>query len=149
MKAKITKVYSLSDGEYSDYRVKALFPTRDLAERAVEAHEADPESWGYGSHIEEFWVYSEIPEKSTAYHLMADIWDDGTVGAEGLNVEQALPWNHLHGPPPKRPNVRYVRAPIHKNKGGRLEVYGSDEQSVRQAFGDNKARILAEQAGIT
>ena len=33
-------------------------------------------------------------------------------------------------------------------EGGRLEVRGSDEQAVKQVFGDNKARILAEKAGI-
>jgi hypothetical protein len=41
---------------------------------------------------------------------------------------------------------RWVRAPVHDGKGGRLEVYGTDEQRVRQTFSDRKAQLLTEDA---
>jgi hypothetical protein len=143
-----TKIYAVTTGSYSDYRVKALFTSKKLAKAAAEATAADTESWYGDASVETFHIYDEVPEKATAWYYQANLWDDGTVTEERLTSDTALPWNLLWGEAPARPSVRFVRAPIHKNKGGRLEVRGSDEQAVKQAFSDNKARILAEKAGI-
>jgi hypothetical protein len=138
---KRRKLWALTAGSYSDYQVHALFPTKKLAEAGVEAHNKDKEAWIEGAQVETLYLYDEVPEPTTSWKYQAELWDDGLTTNEYLDSTTALPWNHLRGEAPKRPKVRYVRAPIYNNKGGRLEVYGSDEQAVKQAFSDNKARI--------
>lgn len=145
-----TKVWALTTGSYSDYSIKALFTKKRLAKAAMLVNKADSEAWSYGDeNVETFYLYDEVPEPSTTWYYQANLWDDGTVTEERLTSTTALPWNHWWGEGTERPHVRYVRAPIHQNRGGRLEVRGSDEQAVKQAFSDNKARIRVERAGIT
>lgn len=141
-------LYALSQGAYSDYHVLALFTSKKLAEQALEAHKAD-EEWSRDARIEEFDLFDELPEPVTEHYYQVEIWDDGRVTNENIRQATHLPWNHLDGTPKPRPHVRWVRAPMYRDQGGRLEVRGSDEQAVKQAFSDNKARILAEIEGIS
>ena len=142
------KMWALSSGSYSDYRVKVLFASKKLAEEAVRADNADKESWGE-SFSEVFEVYDTVPEMVTVHVWQEAIYDDGTTSDFRASAHSHLPWNHYWDYAENgRPKVRFVRAPMYHNRGGRLEVSGTDEQAVKQAFTDNKARILAEAQGL-
>lgn len=141
-------VYALAVGAYSDYHIKALFPTEELAEEAVKANKGD-DRWHDESRVEAFILYDEIPERITVYRVQEVIWDNGETTDYRADESTNLPWNQWYDFNENgRPEVRYVRAPVHRNKGGRLEVSGTDQQAVNQAFGDDKAKLLAKAAGI-
>jgi hypothetical protein len=142
------KVWAVSQGSYSDYSVKALFPTKKLAEAARVAHAAE-EEWDEGR-VEWFYLYDEVPEPVTAYYMTETLWDNGDTSDMYERAETRLPWNHWNAPPANgRPQVWFVRAPVHENKGGRLDVKGYDLQAVRQAFGDRKGMERAKRMGLT
>ena len=142
------KMWSLSSGHYSDYSVKALFATKKMAEDAVRLDKADKDSFN-DPYVESFDVHDELPDFVTVYFMTENLWDDGTTSAFRSDAMTHLPWNHYwdYGKM-GRPKVDFIRAPMHNGKGGRLEVRGTDEQAVKQAFSDNKARILAESQGV-
>lgn len=147
-------VWGLTTGSYSDYQVRALFTTRELAEQAVEAHNAtDRYSWD-GASVEAFTFYDYVPEQVTVWTYVVTIWEKGAnkgkVAGEDLRSETDYPWKfHYDETPTRRPQVQFIRAPVHRGLGGRLVVRGTDEQAVKQAFSDNKARILAGVEGLT
>lgn len=143
------KVWAITTGAYSDYSVRALFSSKRAAKQAAEANNKDEDGWHRDTEIEVFYLYDEVPVKVTEFFYQVEIWDDGRVTNERNHATTCLPWNHLWGLPKARPDVRYVRAPMYRDKGGRLEVRGTDEQAVKQAFSDNKARLLAEAKGVT
>jgi hypothetical protein len=148
------RVWSLSSGSYSDYQVLALFTTKKLAEAALVAHQAEEEY--PEARVEEFTLYDEVPERATVYLIVSVLWDDGRETASQLwgdskpgvlTSTTKLPWNHWYRGTP-RVKSSFVRAPVYKNQGGRLEAWGTDEQAVKQAFSDRKARIVAEREGL-
>ena len=147
-------VYAFVTGAYSDYGVEALFETRELAQMAVDV---TSESHSYSPRIEEMWLYDEFPERIESWTMTVEVWDDGQVDEVLTRNESAYPWEHLWGIPPERPRVRYVRAPIHHDRGGRIEVYGQDRVGVQKALNDFRARVIAlggktiapKQGGVT
>jgi hypothetical protein len=146
----VKKVYALSAGSYSDYRVLALFPTRKLAKEAAAA-ERLADSWAHDADVEEFYLYDEVPEHVTVWRIHQDLMDDGTEGEKREWAITELPWSHYENIEAleKRPVTRFVRAPIHQGRGGRLEVMGLDQTAVRKVFSDRKAEIVAAREGIS
>jgi len=134
-------VYAVSQGSYSDYRVEVLFESREQAELIA----AENNDYFSDKRVEEFLLYDEgeMPTKMAEYSLVCEIFDAGIVQERDPGITVEYPWAFWSGTPTERPKVRYVRAPIHKDKGGRLEVRGSNKQAVQQAYSDNKARILS------
>lgn len=130
------RTYLLTRGTYDDYRVLAVFTDLDTAEAALEAHTADPEDFGGRARIETFTLYDEVPSPVTLYRINLNLWDNGNLGHCNTNTITALPWNQLDTIEPC--STRYVRAPIHKNSGGRYEVRGYNLdlclQAARDAF---------------
>ncbi len=142
------KAYAVVSGSYSDYTVHAIFTNRLAAlEAAVQHGQDDTYS---AADVEDIVLYEDVPEKETIYRMIQTIWDDGRVQDDlRQDSDTRLPWNTWYDAPRDgRPKVRYVRAPMHKDKGGRLEVFGRDEQAVKQAFSDRKAQILAGPQGL-
>ncbi len=142
----MTKVYAISEGSYSDYRVRAIFKTRKLAEEAIARARTVSRYDDDWNEVEEYDLYDQVPQPITTYRLTQDLWDDGTEGPEYRTVSTAMPWDWDVAP--RRPEVRFVRAPIHRDKGGRLEVAARTEAAARKAFRDRKARWRAEVEGI-
>ena len=135
------RVWALSQGEYSDYSVIALFTTKKLAEEAAGLNNSDRWSRAF---VEEFVLYDETVETVDEYKIMQDIWDaDALIPEPTVTHTVKMPWAFWDGEPPKRAKVRWVRAPIHQGKGGRLEVRGRDRDAVVKAYTDNAARIIA------
>lgn len=131
-----TKLYALTHGCYSDYRVDALFTTEAKAKEAASIT---------GGETSAFLVYDEVPAKQTSYLIQIEVRDDGTHGEPDLRVETDWPWD-MWKPPVTPPRVRFVRAPVHKDKGGRLEVHGASERAVRKVASDHLAQLLVHAA---
>jgi hypothetical protein len=84
-------------------------------------------------------VLTKAPQKVTVLSRSVELWDNGTVedGREHTRDE----WDYEAAPPVK---WRWVRAPFHDNKGGRLDVEGADHKRVRKVFSEQRARLLAD-----
>lgn len=142
------KIWALSSGVYSDYTVHALFTTKELAEQAAEVHRGHEDYRYEEPRVEEFYLYEEIPERVTIYKYQTNIWDDGTETDVRQNFETGFPWQHWRAV--VRVRSRYVRAPFHNDRGGRLEVWGTDEKAVAKTFSDKRAMIMAAtDSGVT
>lgn len=129
------KVFTLSDGSYSDYRIEALFTTRKLAEAAVTATKnsySEP-------FVEEFELYDHIPEKVTVFGVSQSLLDDGRSGDANEWTEAGHEWEDAERYAEKgstRPKFAFVRAPCYDGKGGRLMISGCNHDSVMKAFHD-------------
>ena len=85
------------------------------------------------------------PYQETTWESQVTLWDDGRVEQDGEpSARTEFPIATLRGPAPKRPEVRYVRAPVHEGKGGRLEVRGPTLASVVKVVAE---RIAMWKAG--
>jgi len=137
------KVHAVSSGTYSDYRVHALFRRKRDAEAAIIQLAGSEDFYSSGSlRVESFHLFDKgEPVVPVPWHaLRVNIWDDGRTGEVEERNEAKWPWEFEAT---IQVDVRWVRAPIHKNEGGRLEVYGTDLQAVGQVFSDNRAQVLA------
>lgn len=143
-------VYAMSSGEYSDYAIKALFETKELAEAACIADKANDRYSSYDDNrVETFYLYDEVPEPLTRYFMSVEIFDDGTTGLESERAEAGMPWSFWDDPVTNRPQVRWHRPPYISNRGAVLSVWGSDLKGVQKAFSDRKYKILAELKGLS
>lgn len=145
-----TKMWTVESGSYSDHRVHCVCRTKAQAEALVAAYNGESE---YGSA-----VVGELPivtkvEHVTTYTMSLDIWDDGAVStpfsrtsstAPIERVKTELSFDMLHPFHNQPVTWRWVRAPVHDGKGGRLDVVGTDQERVRKVFSDRKVQLLAE-----
>jgi hypothetical protein len=135
-------LYSLSNGEYSDYRVLALFETKELAEQAAATYLR----WEkYSSpHVEEFKVLTERPEPIMLTRLSILVRADGTTGDVREMQVTRWPWDADY-----TTETRVDASNASMNPGGIfVEGTGSNRAHVEKAFYDRVARIKAEQWGI-
>ena len=136
------RVWVVSSGSYSDYRVHCAAPSKKAAQAIVVALNGD-ETCNY--FIEQVPVIDKA-EKVTVYGIEAIITDAGTVREESVrdrdewNVDPLYPYRLCPV------TVRWVRAPIYNGQAGRLEVYGLDEERVRKTYSDMRAQLLADPA---
>lgn len=138
--------YAIVSGSYSDYSVLAVATDRPTAEAWAKAVRDNKESRRSDASVEEMMLL-EPDEPVRTYHRVAlyeEWWDDGTTTAYRLNETDELPIDMLYGIPPSRPSVRFVRAPMHANKGGRIEIYGRTRKAVLKVYSEQKAMWQAE-----
>ena len=136
-------VWLIESGSYSDYTVHAACPDKATAERvAAELNAANVDSW-------DDYNVTEVPLVTdvviiTTHQLSAEVWDNGTTSATRESSRTEWEGNLLY--PQHRAPVgkRWVRAPIHDGKGGRLEVFGTDLERVRRVFSDTRAQLIAD-----
>lgn len=138
------KIWAVSSGSYSDYRVHALFETEQGAEDA--AREANANE-GYEDHFtEEFTFYpkGESPEPFIIWEASIELYDDGSYGAVKVTSDgPKMDFQHYKAPPKNRPRIRQVRAPYLKGKGARLDVTGRTDTMVRKVVNDRLAEHKA------
>ena len=135
------RVWLVSSGSYSDYRVHCAAPSKRGAREIVAALNGADEWTKY--FIEQVPVIDKA-EKVTIYGIEAIITDGGTVREESVCDRDEWNVDPLY-PQRLRPvTVRWVRAPIYNGKAGRLEVYGLDQGLVSETFSDVKAQLLAD-----
>lgn len=138
-----SKVWLVSSGSYSDYRVHCAAPSKAAAQGIVTALNGDDE---WTEYFAEQVPVIEKAERVTVYGLEVVISDDGTVRAEAVFDRDEWNVDPIY-PERRRPvTVRWVRAPVYNGQAGRLEVYGLDQELVRETFSDVKAQLLADPA---
>lgn len=139
-------MWVISSGSYSDYRVQAVCDSKETAETIVARANAD-RSGGYRSEYEvEELVYMDDPkvQKVETLRLSVTIWDDGTETQDTQAYDVEWPFDSLYGL--TECEWRWVRAPVHDGKGGRLDIRGTDHERVRKVFGERRALIHSDDA---
>ena len=138
-----SKVWLVSSGSYSDYRVHCAAPSKAAAQGIVTALNGDDE---WTEYFAEQVPVIEKAERVTIYGLEAIIEDSGTVREESVRDRDEWNVSPLY-PEHLRPvTIRWVRAPRYHDQDGRLEVYGTDRERVRKTFSDVKAQLIADPA---
>lgn len=138
-------MWVLSSGSYSDYRVHAVCDSKATAKRIAARAKATKSAWRSEYEIEEL-AYVDDPDLKPVetLDLAVDIYDDGRESEprESFRVEWEFdPLYELSDC-----LWRWVRAPIHNGRGGRLEVRGTDHERVRKVFGERRALIHSDDA---
>ena len=147
-----TKVYAVTEGSYSDYRVKCLFTTEALAEAHVARLRGDRE-WSDDPSVEVFLLFDVNPSQATVYSRNARVRPDGTVTSfnRGVDIEQERVeweyggWNGIAAPIME---ARTYCPPVDNGEGFRVQVSGTDKAKVDKAFQDRIAEAKARVLGV-
>lgn len=135
----------ISRGSYSDYRVLCIVDGKKSDAKMLAARmNATGDSWGDGYDIEEMPIVSPDVQRVEILNLTSEISDDGTTQERDPRISVEWPFDSLFGAPDL--SWRWVRAPCHNGKGGRLEVWGTDHERVRKVFSDRRAMLLSDDA---
>lgn len=135
----------VSAGDYSDYKVMCICDSKKRAETVAMLYNADRETYST-ARVEQLPFVNADPVQVTSYLIRENIWDDGTTSEKRQTARKQWPFDALY-PEDLVPSAwRWVRAPIHNGKGGRLEVRGVDLSRVRRTFSDKRAQLKAEDA---
>lgn len=138
------EMWTVESGEYSDHRVLCVCRTKKLAQELVDALNGDSSRWG-NAFIGSLPVATGV-NYVTTYTQACEVWDDGTTTQTTESIRTELDIDMLWPERAKPVGWRWVRAPIHNGKGGRLEVFGTDLEAVRRTFSDRRAQLIAEDA---
>lgn len=132
------KIWSISEGEYSSYHTVAFFPSRELAEAALDA--------GVGSDeysrpfIEEHYFFDSVPESKEQLHLTAAF---NRVFGRHPNYHVENPWGLVESERTER-SFFSKNAYVQEMNNNWLTVYGSDFAKVRKIYSDMLARWKVE-----
>jgi hypothetical protein len=139
-------IYGVTEGDYSDYRVRALFTTEKLAQAHADA--------GGGDSVESFSLYDRAPVRVTVYSIGARIWPDGDVTSESPDrgepeIRKRVEWEYgpLWGPTKPIREARTLQAP-YAGKDWIVRVDGTDRAKVMKAFRDRVAEARARTLGV-
>lgn len=132
----------VTQGEYSDYRICAVCPTQADAEAlAARANETE-ESEYYEYRVESVFLADADLEKVTTFYRSVTVWDDGRTTE--TNPREVTDWPWAWNITTHKVHWRWVRAPTHNGRGGRLDVCGTSARLVAKVFSDRRARLLAD-----
>jgi hypothetical protein len=138
-------VHVISSGSYSDYRVHAVVKgSKADAERLAERANGIKDTYHDDYEIETLPVVTPDVERVSILHIQEQIWDDGTTTDRHEQTSVEWPFDTLYDL--SEMTWRWVRAPMHKNRGGRLEVRGTDHERVRKVFSDRRAALMVDDA---
>ena len=129
--------YAISTGEYSDYRVCAIFTTPEKAEAALGAYGAD-------AGIEEFRLDPAIPEWSAGRRLYrcSKSLDSGQVYAFSSNLSDFTLYDS------SAPDYASYFEPHPAGVSSRVYVYARDREHAVKIAAEKFAKAEAIQAGI-
>lgn len=140
------RLFAVSTGEYSDYRVLCACPTEEDGEQ-VAAKLRGRTDVGFGARdarVEPLMLVTGDVQPVEVLRLSTTPWDDGR---EDQVVDEARREWEFHSIFPTVPmHWRWVRAPIHDRQGGggRLDVCGTNHELVRKTYSDKRAQALAD-----
>ena len=146
MKGKtLDYIYGVTTGSYSSYRVLCLVGSKKEAEVLARRMRAVEDGWHSDANVEAFAKVTSDIEQASVLKMRVTLWDDGTRTDFDSHIDAEWPFD------PKSNQIRamkwrWVRAPIHANKGGRLEVEGTDHELVKKTFSEKRAQLEAEDA---
>ena len=137
------KMYAISKGSYSDYRVLAVCDSKKTAKALAARYNATEH---YSETYVETILYVDNPDvqRVETLDLSITIWDDGSETDDHISYRVEWPFDPLYDS--SDCTWRWVRAPVHKGKGGRLDVYGTDHERVRKVFGERRALLHTDDA---
>lgn len=138
------RVWGVRSGSYSDYRVLCICDSKKRAEAVAEQIRGEEGSWNRDAEVEGFLYVDSPMEKKSFLHMTVTIWDDGITTHVGQSVEEEYEVGSLNEHIPM--SWRWVRAPMHRGRGGRLDVKGIDHELVRKVYGERRAQLLADPA---
>ena len=136
-------LWAVTKGDYSDYHVLCVCPSKELAETVKRAYDGDEDSWG-SANVEAMLFLNREPQKITTHHRFVTIWDEGTTTDQGERQRDEWEFDLLYPEDRKPVHWRWVRAPMHNGKGGRLEVSGTDPKRVGKVFTEKRAQLIAD-----
>ena len=136
-------MYAIVSGEYSDYQVHCVCPTKEDAEDIVARANVDKSPY-YAYRVEEMPVCDRSIQQVVTLQLQTTIWDNGEETDTRENTYIEWPFDTMYGAPVIR--WRWVRAPMHHGEGGWLEVMGTDHERVRKVYGELRARLQHDDA---
>ncbi len=132
----VRTMYAVSRGSYSDYGVLCLCDSEQVANKIAK-------KVGSEAFVESFVVVDESVSQDRVLKISQVLWDDGSEGGVREFIDEEWPWDLYTTHSCK---WRWVRAPSHKGKGGRLEVNGSDHERVRKVFTEKRTMLKANPA---
>lgn len=131
-------MWAISRGEYSDYRVLAVCASEAVAKEQLARMggiEYD------AARLESIPLLTEVVDQVQVLRMSVTIWDDGTTSNDFTSMTETWPFDSWEPVVPV--SWRWVRAPMHKGIGGRLDVRGTDHERVRRVLSDRRAELLA------
>lgn len=136
------RVFAVASGSYSDYRILCACPTEADAEQIVAKLRIDTDGWHRDdTQVEEFMICTGDVEKQRLLWLQTTLWDDGRETDVKEEVRLEWPFDTIFDVVAM--SWRWVRAPMHNNRGGRLEVTGTNHELVRKVYSDRRAELIA------
>jgi hypothetical protein len=134
----VKTVYGITTGSYSDYRVVALFETRDQAETEAEAYNRIEHSQ-YAASVEEFRLFeaTDLPTKHWTTHIAEAHLDQPTKVFQ--RTGHAIDGDEK---PPSRPRVSI------SSSGTWLQVHAATAEAALKAANDEIATLKAKHEGI-
>lgn len=137
--------YMIVSGSYSDYRVHCIVEEKQEAEKLLAKMNAVGRNTYYESYdIEEIDVVDSTLERASMLYLREEILDNGSTENRGEVIRAEWPWDGEGYQRPMR--WRWVRAPYIEDRGGRLEVSGTDHDLVRKTFEEKRAALITDDA---
>jgi hypothetical protein len=141
------KIYAVTEGDYSDYRVLALFTSEELAKQHTEEADLPGDFCPEEKKIEEFYLYDRPPEMKTVYHRIGRVDSDGKAIQDSTISERRYEYGNYMGFIKPIMEARTYSARSHPNCL-QVSIIGSDSERVDKSFNDRMAEAKARQAGI-
>lgn len=138
----MSAVWVVSKGTYSDYRVMCACRSKADASAVAAKYNAS-DSWA-SARVERLPIIGADVERVAVLSMTTTLWDNGEEADSRESMQFEWPFDSYRELAPVR--WRWVRGPIHKGKGGRLDVHGIDIERVRRVFSDKRAEIMATPA---
>lgn len=131
-----TEMWAVTRGSYDDYRVLCVASSKAVAKKISEK--------GPDYSVEAIPFFDRDVEQITIYSRTCEVWDDGTVSE--FREYERVEWEFDMVYPEYNVDARarWVRAPVHRNRGGRLEVNGTDEALVVEVFDEIRQALLTD-----
>lgn len=138
-------VYAVVSGEYSDYRIHCLFPTRRKAQAHADRRNRIEgcDAYDYGAHQVETHTLHENGEPE-AVTIWIATGDYGPRSQRTVSSNKRIVWDGSEKPP-ARP---YVNAHPLRNGCGFVWGKAATEEAALKAVADRIARLNAEIEGV-
>lgn len=138
MTTKPRKVWTVTSGAYSDFRVEAIFETEADAKVAV--------ANGFGEDVNEMTLYpaGSRPQKRIEWRVWATVGDKPENDQEPYD-RLGIEWNLIDSKrAPKRPRVDQRKTGL----GVTVTAWSSDREAALKAVSDRYAQPKAEREGL-
>lgn len=140
----MASLWAVSKGSYSLYRILCVCDSKERAERIASLPKKD--GWDDDRGVEEMIFLDRDPVTVTSYCMTEELFDDGTTRAFREDISTEWEFDMLYSERNRPVGWRWVRAPYIRDRGGRLEVFGTDLERVRKVFSDRKAMLRTDDA---